>query len=93
MQAPQGKLVVDEGLREALGAKLGTELPALASFKGAVLEGCSYSHPLGTQEPALQRNSPVVIGGDYITTAAGTGLVHTAPGHGIEDFQVGYSVS
>jgi isoleucyl-tRNA synthetase len=30
-----------------------------------------------------------VIGGDYITTEAGTGLVHTAPGHGQEDYQTG----
>ena len=32
---------------------------------------------------------PVVVGGDYITTEAGTGLVHTAPGHGAEDYAVG----
>lgn len=30
----------------------------------------------------------MVIGGDYITTESGTGLVHTAPGHGQEDYQV-----
>lgn len=33
--------------------------------------------------------SEVVIGGDYITTEAGTGLVHTAPGHGQEDYATG----
>lgn len=55
----------------------------LATFKGAALEGCSYTHPL------YGRSSPVVIGGDYITTDSGTGLVHTAPGHGQEDYQVG----
>ena len=32
---------------------------------------------------------PVVIGGDYITTESGTGLVHTAPGHGQEDYLTG----
>ena len=31
----------------------------------------------------------MVIGGDYITTESGTGLVHTAPGHGIDDFHTG----
>jgi isoleucyl-tRNA synthetase len=31
----------------------------------------------------------VVIGGDYVTTESGTGLVHTAPGHGLEDYAVG----
>lgn len=55
--------------------------------RGAELEGCSYRHPL------FDRTSPVVAGGDYITTESGTGLVHTAPGHGQEDYQVGPSHS
>ena len=42
-----------------------------------------YRHPL------FDRESPVVIGGDYITTESGTGLVHTAPGHGQEDYITG----
>jgi len=66
-----------------LQEKFGVALQVLASFKGAVLDGCAYRHPLA------QRQSPVVVGGDYITTDAGTGLVHTAPGHGQEDYQVG----
>ena len=36
--------------------------------------------------------SRVVIGGDYITTESGTGIVHTAPGHGIDDFNVGKKI-
>jgi hypothetical protein len=55
----------------------------LATFKGSCLEGCHYQHPL------YERVSPLVLGGDYITTDSGTGLVHTAPGHGQEDYQVG----
>ena len=31
----------------------------------------------------------MVIGGEYITTESGTGLVHTAPGHGVDDFHTG----
>jgi isoleucyl-tRNA synthetase len=58
-------------------------LASLATTPGAALEGCMYSHPL------FDRTSPVVLGGDYITTEAGTGLVHTAPGHGQEDYLVG----
>lgn len=42
-----------------------------------------YVHPL------FDRECPIVIGGDYITTESGTGLVHTAPGHGQEDFITG----
>lgn len=66
-----------------LSATLGTELPILAKVKGSDLEYCKYQHPL------FDRQSPIVLGGDYITTESGTGLVHTAPGHGQEDFIVG----
>lgn len=54
----------------------------VVDYRGAELEGCKYRHPL------FERDSPVVLGGDYITTDSGTGLVHTAPGHGQEDYQV-----
>ena len=80
--------MIAEELRETLQEKLDMQLKTLASFPGAALEGCSYSHPLAGQEAALDRVSPVVIGGDYITTETGTGLVHTAPGHGLEDYHV-----
>lgn len=45
--------------------------------------GSRYIHPIDSRE------CPVVIGGDYITTESGTGLVHTAPGHGQEDYVTG----
>jgi len=76
-------LVVAAELIESLQISLGLELTPLISVKGAELEGITYRHPL------LERTSPVVIGGDYITTEAGTGLVHTAPGHGVDDFNTG----
>ena len=68
---------------DRLSATLNTELKILATFKGKELEGCTYKHPL------FDRESPIVAGGDYITADSGTGLVHTAPGHGQEDFIVG----
>jgi isoleucyl-tRNA synthetase len=49
---------------------------------GWELEGMTYKHPL------YDRLSPVILG-DHVTTEDGTGLVHTAPGHGEEDFIVG----
>jgi isoleucyl-tRNA synthetase len=76
-------LVVAEELRAGLETSLGLSLTPLLSVKGEALEGMQYRHPL------LERTSPVVIGGDYITTEAGTGLVHTAPGHGVDDFNTG----
>ena len=76
-------LVVAAELLESLETSLGLTLTPVLQVKGADLEGIVYRHPL------LERTSPVVIGGDYITTEAGTGLVHTAPGHGVDDFNTG----
>ena len=80
---PTRYLLVADGLREALAAKLGVGLRTVATLKGKEVEGSSYAHPLAG------RVSPVVIGGEYITTESGTGLVHTAPGHGAEDYMTG----
>ena len=52
------------------------------TFKGAELEGLRYHHPF------LDRVSPVVLG-EHVTLDQGSGLVHTAPGHGQEDYEVG----
>ncbi|MFN6570120.1 isoleucine--tRNA ligase [Dendronalium sp. ChiSLP03b] len=76
-------LIVAADLVESLSATLGVELTVKATFKGQDLEHTTYRHPL------FDRESPIVVGGDYITTESGTGLVHTAPGHGQEDYIVG----
>ncbi len=76
-------LIVAKDLIESLAATIGTTLEPKASALGKMLEHCTYRHPL------FDRTSEIVIGGDYITTDAGTGLVHTAPGHGQEDYIVG----
>jgi isoleucyl-tRNA synthetase len=81
---PSGRhLLVAADLRDSLAATLSLELTPLLQVKGAALEGIVYRHPL------LERSSPVVVGGEYITTESGTGLVHTAPGHGVDDFNTG----
>src|SRR5882762_6049650 len=54
----------------------------LAQFEGRALEGLKLQHPL------QDRQVPVVLG-EHVTLDAGTGAVHTAPGHGMEDFAVG----
>ncbi len=76
-------LLVAQDLVETLQAKFETPLTVKATVMGGLLEHMTYRHPL------FERQSEVVIGGDYITTESGTGLVHTAPGHGKEDYQVG----
>jgi isoleucyl-tRNA synthetase len=54
----------------------------LGYLEGKQLEGLSYHHPF------MGRQSPVILG-EHVTLEAGTGLVHTAPGHGAEDYQIG----
>lgn len=53
----------------------------IARYKGEELEGIECRHPF------LDRDSVIILG-DHVTLEAGTGCVHTAPGHGIEDFEV-----
>jgi len=53
-----------------------------AKAKGAVLEKFAVNHPFN------EREVPVILG-EHVTTEAGTGAVHTAPGHGVDDFNVG----
>lgn len=76
-------LLVAKDLIASLETSLGLGLEPLLTLKGSELEGIVYQHPL------FERSSPVVLGGDYITTETGTGLVHTAPGHGVDDFNTG----
>eukprot|EP00644_Phytophthora_capsici_P013267 jgi/Phyca11/560976/estExt2_Genewise1.C_PHYCAscaffold_51085 len=55
------------------------ELEVLDTFKGSDLEGAHFTHPLSSREA-------VVLVGEHVTTDAGTGIVHTAPGHGQDDY-------
>ena len=58
------------------------EYEFVAEFKGAGIENLLLEHPF------YDRNVPVVLG-EHVTLDSGTGLVHTAPAHGVEDFAVG----
>ncbi len=59
-----------------------TEGTIIGEFKGSLLEGLILSHPF------IDRDSVVVLG-EYVTLEQGTGCVHTAPGHGEEDYETG----
>ncbi|XP_053315629.1 isoleucine--tRNA ligase, mitochondrial [Spea bombifrons] len=61
---------------------LGTKLEVVSTFKGADLEDGVCSHPT-----IPERSSPL-LPANHVTMAKGTGLVHTAPAHGIEDYSV-----
>jgi isoleucyl-tRNA synthetase len=77
------RLIIAEALLNAVLKRYGAESPKiLAKVKGKSLEGLLLKHPF---DP---RSVPVVLA-DHVTLDAGTGAVHTAPGHGQEDFAVG----
>jgi isoleucyl-tRNA synthetase len=83
---PDEKLIVAEGLLTDFAAKVGIlDYTVLETFKGAELEGQTFHHPLHSQNPGYDLTVPVMLG-DFVTTEAGTGIVHMAPGHGEDDF-------
>ncbi len=79
----KGKLILAKDLAESALARYGcADATLLAEVAGEKLDMLMLSHPF------YARQVPVILG-DHVTTDAGTGLVHTAPAHGLEDFQVG----
>lgn len=79
-----GQLIVAaKELVEALMSKIGvTEWQVVGECLGEALEGLRFQHPL------LAFDVPVLLG-DHVTLDAGTGAVHTAPGHGPDDYIIG----
>jgi isoleucyl-tRNA synthetase len=77
------KYVVAKGLLEAVAGELGWSNPEiLKEFKGKDIDRAICRHPF------FERDS-LVVNGRHVTLEAGTGCVHTAPGHGEDDFYVG----
>ncbi len=76
-------LILAEGLLKQSMEKFGIKnYTVIEKFKGKKLEGLRARHPF------IDRDSLVILG-DHVTLEAGTGVVHTAPGHGQEDYEVG----
>ena len=77
------RLLLAEALVEDTMGRYGIEdYQVVGRCKGQALEGQMLAHPF------YDRQVPVILG-DHVTTDAGTGAVHTAPDHGVEDFNVG----
>jgi isoleucyl-tRNA synthetase len=77
------RLLVAEGLlKETMGRWNIDRYHVLAYAHGAAFEGLQLQHPF------YDRQVPVILG-EHVTLDAGTGAVHTAPGHGVEDFVAG----
>lgn len=81
-ESTSGPLIIATALKESFEKETGLSLTLSKEFKGKSLEGVITRHPF------LERDSLVVLG-DHVTIESGTGAVHTAPGHGMEDFIVG----
>ncbi len=82
-EADGSVLILAEGLSKQAMEKFGIkDYRIIEKFKGKKLEGLKARHPF------LSRDSLVILG-DHVTLDAGTGAVHTAPGHGQEDYEVG----
>ncbi len=81
VETERGLLILAAELREACLKRFGLEArEVLGECKGAALERIGFRHPF------YDRLSPVYLG-DYVTLDTGTGIVHSAPAYGVEDFQ------
>jgi isoleucyl-tRNA synthetase len=75
-------IVAEALLAQSLEKFKVNEHRVIEKFKGKKLEGLKARHPF------IDRDSRVILG-EHVTLEAGTGIVHTAPGHGQEDYEVG----
>src|SRR5581483_662671 len=74
-------IVADALAEKALGERF-ADARRIGGAKGSALEGLAVRHPF------MDRDAPIVLA-DYVEMETGTGAVHTAPGHGADDFETG----
>ena len=83
-ETEKGRLIFLKELKEKLVEELGLkEAKLLKAFKGQELEGVNYVHPF------YKDRAGQLILASYVDASAGTGLVHIAPDHGLDDFLAG----
>jgi len=80
VETRKGLLILAAELQHACLKRYGLEGRTLGSCKGAALEHIRFQHPF------YERRAPVYLG-DYVTLDTGTGIVHSAPAYGVEDFE------
>ncbi|TDT71390.1 isoleucyl-tRNA synthetase [Hypnocyclicus thermotrophus] len=79
----KGNIILATGLADRAFSEMKLEnVELIKTFKGIELEKLTYTHPF------LDRTGMIILG-DHVTLEAGTGCVHTAPGHGQDDYVVG----
>jgi isoleucyl-tRNA synthetase len=83
IKTAKGNLIIGSDLLSRVAGQIGIEkYEIIKEIQGKDLEGVTYKHPFGIREGR-------VVLADYVSGEEGTGLVHTAPGHGAEDFLTG----
>ena len=82
LETEKGVLIVAEGLKESFLAATGLSGEVIATFSATLLERKNCQHPFYARDS-------VILLGEHVTLEAGTGCVHTAPGHGQEDYELG----
>src|SRR5258706_137198 len=80
VETDKGLLILAAELQEACLARYKLSGRTVASCKGSALENIRFQHPF------YERRAPVYLG-DYVTLDTGTGIVHSAPAYGVEDFE------
>ncbi len=85
VETKRGLLVLASALVETCLARYGLAGTVLATALGEQLDGLRFHHPLAAVHPGYDRLAPVYLA-DYATADDGTGIVHSAPAYGIDDF-------
>ncbi len=78
-------LLLAKDLVEDCLKRYGLEGEVIATTKGDTLSLISFKHPLAETDPGYDRLSPIYLG-DYVTLDTGTGIVHSSPAYGLDDF-------
>ena len=85
VQTDKGCLVLAESLVDKCLERFGLTGTLLATAKGAALGGLNFRHPLYDADAGYKRLSPVYLA-EYVSDSDGTGLVHSSPAYGVDDF-------
>jgi isoleucyl-tRNA synthetase len=86
VQTPRGLLLLAASLVEACLKRYELEGQVVATALGQTLDGIQFHHPLAQMHAGYDRLSPIYLA-DYATADDGTGIVHSSPAYGLDDFQ------
>ncbi len=85
VDTPKGCLVLAETLVDKCLERFGLEGTVIATATGDQLGGLNFRHPLYDADKGYRRLSPVFLA-DYVSDSDGTGIVHSSPAYGLDDF-------